>query len=125
MSEKELINYFQEKIDNGNHKIFTDITDFEYKVIDAINCIEQLQQENQNLKEELEDMTLCRDIASGHRKELQDEELRERRLKEKYKSVLDEIREYIKEHTMVDYNEFEYISTSPKAMLQILDKVNK
>ena len=33
-----------------------------------------LKQENQELKEQLEDMTLCRDIASGHRKEVQDRE---------------------------------------------------
>lgn len=33
-----------------------------------------LQQENQSLKKQLEDMTLCRDIASGHRKEVQDRE---------------------------------------------------
>lgn len=43
----------------------------------------------------------------------------------KLKSVLDEIREYIEKHKMVDYDEFEYISTSPKAMLQILDKVKE
>ena len=33
-----------------------------------------LEKENQELKEQLEDMTLCRDIASGHRKEVQDRE---------------------------------------------------
>lgn len=37
-------------------------------------CIDLLIKENQELKEELEDMTLCRDIASGHRKEVQDRE---------------------------------------------------
>lgn len=33
-----------------------------------------LEKENQDLKKQLEDMTLCRDIASGHRKEVQDRE---------------------------------------------------
>lgn len=53
MNEEELINYFQEKINNGNHKIFTDISDASYKTIDAINCIIGLQQENKQLKEQL------------------------------------------------------------------------
>lgn len=39
-----------------------------------LSCIEKMQKENQQLKEQLEDMTLCRDIASGHRKEVQDRE---------------------------------------------------
>lgn len=33
-----------------------------------------LIEENQELKKQLEDMTLCRDIASGHREEVQDRE---------------------------------------------------
>lgn len=33
-----------------------------------------LLKENQELKKQLEDMTLCRDIASGHREEVQDRE---------------------------------------------------
>lgn len=33
-----------------------------------------LYKENQELKKQLEDMTLCRDIASGHREEVQDRE---------------------------------------------------
>ena len=39
-----------------------------------LSCIEKMQKEKQELKEQLEDMTLCRDIASGHRKEVQDRE---------------------------------------------------
>lgn len=34
----------------------------------------ELLKENQELKKQLEDMTLCRDIASGHREEVQDRE---------------------------------------------------
>ena len=33
-----------------------------------------LKEDNDKLKKQLEDMTLCRDIASGHRKEVQDRE---------------------------------------------------
>lgn len=43
-----------------------------------INIIEidkaELTRENQELKKQVEDMTLCRDIASGHREEVQDRE---------------------------------------------------
>lgn len=34
----------------------------------------ELLKENEELKKQLEDMTLCRDIASGHREEVQDRE---------------------------------------------------
>lgn len=44
MSEEELINYFQGKINNGNHKIFMETSNVEYKTIDAINCIKDLKQ---------------------------------------------------------------------------------
>ena len=39
-----------------------------------IDTFEEIKKENQDLKKQLEDMTLCRDIASGHRKEVQDRE---------------------------------------------------
>ncbi len=39
-----------------------------------INAMQALLKENQELKKQLEDMTDCRDIASGHRKEVQDRE---------------------------------------------------
>ena len=39
------------------------------------------------------------------------------------KSVLREIREYIEKHTNFKLNEFDYISTSPREMLEILDRV--
>ncbi len=40
------------------------------------NCqtVKTLLKENQELKKQLEDITLCRDIASGHREEVQDRE---------------------------------------------------
>lgn len=45
--------------------------------IDRLNKIpdyNDLLKENKELKKQLEDMTLCRDIASGHREEVQDRE---------------------------------------------------
>lgn len=41
-----------------------------YKCLD----LDGLLKENQELKKQVEDMTLCRDIASGHREEVQDRE---------------------------------------------------
>lgn len=51
-----MINYFQEKIDNGNNHIFTDISDYEYKTVDAINCIEEIDKKNTNYKQALNDI---------------------------------------------------------------------
>ena len=45
--------------------------------VDRLNKIpdyNDLLKENKELKKQLEDMTLCRDIASGHREEVQDRE---------------------------------------------------
>lgn len=61
MNEKELINYLN-NIDFENSNI-------------VYNEIQKLIKENQELKKQLEDMTLCRDIASGHRQEVQDREV--------------------------------------------------
>lgn len=45
----------------------------------AYICISQYlyldEKEKQEIKKQLEDMTLCRDIASGHRQEVQDREV--------------------------------------------------
>ena len=41
---------------------------------DREEYISILEQDNAELKKQLEDMTLCRDIASGHREEVQDRE---------------------------------------------------
>lgn len=52
----------------------TDYVDLqkENKIIISYN--QQLLKENKDLKRQLEDITLCRDIASGHRQEVQDRE---------------------------------------------------
>lgn len=68
------------------------------------NELEQLRQENWQLKEKLEDAKLSREIARGHRKEVQDEELRQRRLKEEaikqrdsYKNAFEKLQQKFKE----------------------------
>lgn len=67
------------------------INDTYNKLVDKII---NLQQENQKLKEELEDMTLCRDIASGHRQEVQDRETLLLRYQERFiKYLEDEIQQ--------------------------------
>ena len=47
-------------------------TMFEKEQLNSL--VNSCQEEIRRLKKQLEDMTLCRDIASGHRKEVQDRE---------------------------------------------------
>lgn len=55
----------------------------------AKDKMKQLKQENERLKEQLEDETLNKEIAQGHRKQVQDIELQERKELEDYKSRID------------------------------------
>ncbi len=65
------------------------------------NLIIELIKENQTLKEELEDMTLCRDIASGHRQEVQDRETLLLRYQERFiKYLQEEINVQIQEESI-------------------------
>lgn len=59
---------YEQLKDNPMYKNFCSILDTKSQVL------ERTAKENQDLKKQLEDMTLCRDIASGHRKEVQDRE---------------------------------------------------
>nr|DAM66313.1 MAG TPA: hypothetical protein [Caudoviricetes sp.] len=63
-------NYWYKEEDIYSINRYLSLKDFNY----ISNKYQELQKENKELKEELEDMTLCRDIASGHRKEVQDRE---------------------------------------------------
>lgn len=57
------------------NKILRENAENNDKVVDKVNWKNQLlKKENQELKKQLEDMTLCRDIASGHREEVQNRE---------------------------------------------------
>lgn len=91
-----------------------------------IDYINYLQQENKELKEELRQIktepltnriSRIDSVVANIYREKQQLDL--------YKSVLDEIREYIEKHKMIACDEFEYISTSPDIMLQILDKATE
>ena len=59
---------YEQLKDNPMYKNFCSILDTKSQVL------ERTAKENQDLKKQLEYMTLCRDIASGHRKEVQDRE---------------------------------------------------
>lgn len=105
MSEEELINYFQEKIDNGNHKIFTDISDIEYKAIDAISCITNLQQENTRLQEQYCERTDCAGRIGCSKKV------------ERLENGLKEVREYVR-----FINPAHYSSENEIKILKMIDK---
>lgn len=83
-------------------------------------AIELLKQENQQLKEQLKDENNYHNEAVKWYKEAFD--IEQERIK--YKSVLDEIREYIKEH-LTDNGRFLMLNEwQVPELLQILDKVN-
>lgn len=116
-AEKRLERYFLEYLKNdipiGEYATSNQcIKDIEQ----VLNILEQLQQENQKLKEELEDMTLCRDIASGHRQEVQDRETLLLRYQERFINYLeDKIYSIEPKGTSINYNceydsEEDYIS---------------
>ncbi len=66
----------------SGESVHNDINDEEAIIIfnslvgEKADCqnVKTLLKENQELKKQLEDITLCRDIASGHREEVQDRE---------------------------------------------------
>ncbi len=71
----------------------------------------ELLKENQELKKQLEDMTLCRDIASGHREEVQDREV----------ILLNQQKEFIK-YLEGYLNLFDYDQISCDMIEEILQK---
>lgn len=82
---------------------------------------EQLEQKNQQLKEE-------NTILRGHHQEMVNYAYDYMLQKDKYKLVLDEIREYIKEYIRedVDYSNYmEMKKENYNELLQILDKAGK
>lgn len=102
-------------------------------VDDLINAVDRLKKipdyndllkENQELKEQLEDMTLCRDIASGHRKEVQDREvILLTQQKEFIKYLEDEIKELQKiKETELDYDILQDVITQLLDYKEILQK---
>ena len=65
-----------QELKEQNKKEFADYIKFKKEQHDEyLEKINKLIKEKQELKTQLEDMTLCRDIASGHRQEVQDREV--------------------------------------------------
>lgn len=103
---------------NENIGEFITINDEKYHLC----CIEKLKKENQELKEELEDMTLCRDIASGHRKEVQDRETILLKENKELKENLQQEKKDFKEANDYCFELKDYKSRCEKA-IEYLDKV--
>lgn len=86
-----------------------------------------IQKENQELKKQLEDMILCRDIASGHREEVQDRETKLlTQQKEFIKYLEDEIKELQKiKETELDYDLLQDVISQLLAFEDVLQKYKK
>lgn len=91
---------------------------------DMANANMRLYVENQELKKQLEDITLCRDIASGHREEIQDREtILLNQQKEFIKYLEDEIKELQKiKETELDYDLLKDVTTQLLDYKEILQK---
>ena len=75
MTNEELDNYMKTvnlNFDSHIEKGTIEMSNEYYNLLEE--KMARLINENQELKKQLEDMTDCRDIASGHRKEVQDRE---------------------------------------------------
>lgn len=95
--------------------------------------VKKILQENQQLKKQLEDITLCRDIASGHREELQD---RENILLNQQKEFLEYLEDEIEKATTNPYTKlseygmnrihiYKEILQKYKEMVGVSDENNK
>lgn len=74
--ENQLLKKENQELKEQNKKEFADYIKFKKEQHDEyLEKVNKLIKENQELKNQLEDMTLCRDIASGHRQEVQDREV--------------------------------------------------
>lgn len=105
----ELLKKENKQLKEENTKLNIKLEDRAYEELKV--AYEKAKEENQELKEMHK--TMARYALDNEAKI------------DLYKSVLDEIKEYIEKHKMIDYDEFEYISTSPDTMLQILDKAKE
>lgn len=130
MSEEELINYFQEKINNGNNKIFTDISDYEYKTVDAINCINDLLEENQQLKQSLNKQMkeTSKENLDCSKYAVENNDLKEQI--DLYKSVIDKLEKWLKEDLGVTYTAESmsgkiFTTAKEAAVRDVLKKINE
>lgn len=90
----------------------------------ASNEIIRQDEEIRQLKKQLEDMTLCRDIASGHRQEVQDREtILLNQQKEFINYLEDEIKELQKDkETELDYDILQDVISELLAFKDVLQK---
>lgn len=86
-------------------QIFIDTQDIEERYGEGLYQ-EYLEKENKELKKQLEDMTDCRNIASGHRKEVQDRETILLKQQQEFITYLkDKIKLYDEEYDNLEYVE--------------------
>ena len=97
----------------------------------------KLQQENQQLKDMFEDSkTFSKQFLYKHNKNLLEANKRLLQQRDKYKEIIEEVREYVTNHSLYeeeydyDYEENSYLSgiddeTATKDILQILDKAKE
>lgn len=122
MSEtlKDLLEYLQNKIDSGEHKIFYNDLGWDIKTIDCINAINEQQEEIERLNKKIEqyenpeDMTLmfmwCDEKAKDEIKRLN--------------NIIKEVREYITYwHYRNDFRINSFTTGVKEELLEILDKV--
>lgn len=92
--------------------------------VDRLNKIpdyNDLLKENKELKKQLEDMTLCRDIASGHREEVQD---REAILLTQQKEFIKYLEGYLNlfDYDQISYDTIEEILQKYKSIIGVSDE---
>ncbi len=81
------------------------------------HSIVELQQENSQLKEQVQCLIKQRDDTNKSAVEtIEKYQVENSQLKERIEKAI----EYIESHKMIDYDEFEYLSTSPKHLIEIL-----
>lgn len=92
--------------------------------IDRLNKIpdyNDLLKENEELKKQLEDMTLCRDIASGHREEVQD---RETILLNQQKEFISYLEDLIKQNeTVVEVSKYGLPKNCSKLLIDFYKEI--
>lgn len=121
---EHLVEYLQDKIDTGYHKIFYNDDMYDEKTIDCINAINYTLEENKRLNKENEELKKiqCTFLGTGCRAEI-----------ETLNKIIKEVREYImsKLITEWDIENDGYVSGSDlpadaiTPILEILDKENK
>ena len=106
---EHLVEYLQDKIDTGYHKIFYNDDMYDEKTIDCINAINDTLEENKRLNKENEELKKIQGtfLGTGCKAEI-----------ERLHSIIKEVREYIEEND----NKEPWKSLNGKELLEILDK---